>query len=69
MFKHNYFIAFAVIICIYLLWTAEHVSGPKDKLKRIWRNRVEWQKEKKLRSTSNKTTASKQENKSKVPSS
>jgi FkbM family methyltransferase len=55
MFKHNYFIAFAVIICIYLLWTAEHVSGPKDKLKRIWRNRVEWQKEKKLRSTSNTT--------------
>lgn len=61
MFKHNYFIAFAVIICIYLLWTAEHVSGPKDKLKRIWRNRVEWQKEKKLRSAFN-TTASIQEN-------
>ena len=45
MFKQNYLISFAVIICVYLLWTAEHLGGPKDKLKRIWRNRVEWQKE------------------------
>lgn len=64
MFKHNYWVPFAVIICIYLMWSAEHLTGPKDKLKRIWRNRVSTQKENTtlLRSTSNRTTASKQEN-------
>ena len=64
MFRNHYWIPFAIVICVYLLWSAEHLTGPKDKLKRIWRNRVSTQKENTtmLRSTSNRTTASKQEN-------
>lgn len=45
MLQNNYWLVFAFIVCIYLLWSAEHLTGPKEKLKRIWRNRAEWQKE------------------------
>jgi len=57
MFKQHYLIPFAVMICVYLLWTAEHLKGPKDKLKRIWHNRVEWERENTtlLRSSAEKT--------------
>ena len=46
MFTRNFWIIpVAVMICVYLLWTAEHLKGPKDKLKRIWRNRAQWERE------------------------
>lgn len=45
MLQSNYWIGLAFLVCIYLLWSAEHLTGPKEKLKRIWRNRVEWQHE------------------------
>ena len=45
MLQNNYWLVFAFIVCIYLLWSAEHLTGPKEKLKRIWRNRIVWQYE------------------------
>jgi len=43
MVPTNYIFCFA-FLCIYLLWTGEHLDSPKDKFKKLWRSRTDWEK-------------------------